>query len=112
MKKQTLGEAINEIGGVHPDWKPLECFKKGFKEGVIWQKKQSLWISVKDRLPQTGDDLYIVLNAKMNPPGCGVCDFNPKTSAWIDCNYNIVYPTHWMPIPLLESNGNGLERKE
>lgn len=112
MKQQTLEEAINEIGGVHPDWKPLECFKKGFKEGVIWQKKQSHWISVKDRLPQTDDDLYIVLNAKMNPPGCGVCDFNPKTSAWIDCNYNIVYPTHWMPIPHLGADGNGLERKE
>lgn len=42
----------------------------------------------------------------MNPPGCGVCDFNPKTETWIDYDYNIIYPTHWMPIPSLESNDN------
>ena len=77
-----------------------------FIQGAEWQAKQSPWISVKDRLPQTDDDLYIVLDARTNPPGCGVCDFNPKTETWIDYDYNIIYPTHWMPIPSLESNDN------
>ena len=77
-----------------------------FIAGAEWQAKQSPWISVKDRLPQTDDDLYIVLDARMNPPGCGVCDFNPKTKTWIDYDCNIVHPTHWMPIPSLESNDN------
>ena len=83
-----------------------------FIQGAEWQSKQSPWISVKDRLPQTDDDLYIVLDTRMNPPGCGVCDFNPKTKTWIDYDGNIVHPTHWMLIPPLESNGNELKRKE
>lgn len=73
-----------------------------FKAGAEWQSKQSPWISVEEQLPQSDDDLYIVLDTKMNPPGCGVCDFNPKTKAWIDERYNIVNPTHWMPIPKIE----------
>lgn len=85
-----------------------------FIQGAEWQAKQSPWISVKDRLPQTDDDLYIVLDARMNPPGCGVCDFNPKTKTWIDYDCNIVHPTHWMPIPpfdeILEANRDILER--
>ena len=31
--KQTLEEAVNEIGGVHPDWDKITCFRIGFKEG-------------------------------------------------------------------------------
>lgn len=77
-----------------------------FIQGAEWQAKQSPWISVKDRLPRTDDDLYIVLDVRMNPPGCGVCDFNPKTETWIDYDGNIVHPTHWMPIPPLESKGD------
>lgn len=88
-----------------------EC---AFKSGAEWHAKQSPWISVKDRLPQTDDDLYIVLDDRMNPPGCGVCDFNPKTETWIDYDYNIIYPTHWMPIPtfdeILEANKDVLKR--
>ena len=30
--KQTLEEAVNEIGGVHPDWDKITCFRIGFKE--------------------------------------------------------------------------------
>lgn len=26
--KQTLEEAVNEIGGVHPDWDKITCFRK------------------------------------------------------------------------------------
>lgn len=53
--KQTLEEAINEIGGVHPDWDKITCFRIGFKEGARWQKKQSPWISVKERLPDESE---------------------------------------------------------
>lgn len=82
-----------------------QCYKS-FIAGAKWQSKQSPWVSVKDRLPRTDDGLYIVLDVRMNPPGCGVCDFNPKTETWIDYGGNIVRPTHWMPIPPLESNDN------
>ena len=116
--KQTLEEAAKEAAEdcyeMPYDEKliNMKLIKEAFKYGAEWQSKQSPWISVKDRLPRTGDDLYIVLDVRMNPPGCGVCDFNPKTETWIDYGGNIVRPTHWMPIPPLESNGNELKRKE
>lgn len=121
--KQTLEEAAKEHQNGFPtceddsicagfiNGRRHQCYKS-FIAGAKWQSKQSPWISVKDRLPRTGDDLYIVLDVRMNPPGCGVCDFNPKTETWIDYGGNIVRPTHWMPIPPLESNGNELKRKE
>lgn len=42
--KQTLEEAVNEIGGVHPDWDKITCFRIGFKEGARWQSKQAIEI--------------------------------------------------------------------
>lgn len=108
--KQTLEEAAQSMAyNKMPDWGGLPALaKKYFIKGAEWQSKQSPWISVKDRLPRTYDDLYIVLDVRMNPPGCGVCDFNPKTETWIDYGGNIVRPTHWMPIPPLESKGKYL----
>lgn len=112
MKQQTLEAAAREAAEdcyempYNENLINMRIIKEAFEFGAEWQAKQSPWISVKDRLPQTDDDLYIVLDARTNPPGCGVCDFNPKTETWIDYDYNIIYPTHWMPIPSLESNDN------
>lgn len=101
--KDIISLLANRINQPHV----IECYlRKVYAKGYEAGTKQSPWISVKDRLPQTDDDLYIVLDARTNPPGCGVCDFNPKTETWIDYDYNIIYPTHWMPIPSLESNDN------
>ena len=50
--RQTLEEAINEIGGVHPDWDKITCFRIGFKEGARWQAKQSPWISIDVQFPE------------------------------------------------------------
>lgn len=101
--KDIISLLANRINQPHV----IECYlRKVYAKGYEAGTKQSPWISVKDRLPQTDDDLYVVLDARMNPPGCGVCDFNPKTETWIDYDYNIIYPTHWMPIPSLESNDN------
>lgn len=60
--KQTLEEAVNEIGGVHPDWDKITCFRIGFKEGARWQTKQLPWVSVKERLPDENEDIIILLN--------------------------------------------------
>lgn len=38
-----------------------------FIQGAEWQANQSPWISVKDRLPQTDDDLYIDPNHQIDP---------------------------------------------
>lgn len=75
--------------------------EEAFVAGVNWQVKQSPWISVDECLPLSDDDLYIALDTKMKPPGCGVCAFNPNTKKWTDSKGCIVLPTHWMPIPKL-----------
>lgn len=69
------------------------------KDGIEWQAKQSPWISVEERLPDRNDNLYIALDTKMNPRGCSVCDFDVNNKRWIDNRFEVVYPTHWMPIP-------------
>ncbi|WP_418846676.1 DUF551 domain-containing protein [Phocaeicola sp.] len=77
-----------------------------FQCGADWQAKQSPWINVNERLPDNDDDLYFVLDTKLEPPACGVCDFDLNMHKWVGAGGIIVYPTHWMPIPSLESNDN------
>ena len=77
-----------------------------FIQGAEWQAKQSPWINVNERLPDNDDDLYFVLDTKLEPPACGVCDFDLNMHKWVGAGGIIVYPTHWMPIPSLESNDN------
>ena len=31
--------AAMQVGGVHPDWDALECFRVGYKEGAKWADK-------------------------------------------------------------------------
>ncbi len=85
-------------GMSYPEWDGADAYD-AFVAGAEWQAKQSPWISVEDRLPDHNDNLYITLDTKMNPPGCGVCDFDVKNKRWIDNRFEVVYPTHWMPIP-------------
>ena len=70
--KQTLEEAAKEHQNGFPtceddsicagfiNGRRHQCYKS-FIAGAKWQSKQSPWISVKDRLPRTDDDLYLSL---------------------------------------------------
>ena len=94
--RQTLEEAINEIGGVHPDWDKITCFRIGFKEGAIWQAKQSPWISVKERLPNNDENIFYT-NHLSGALGVGFYVDEKWYQAYTgDYIYGI---THWMPIP-------------
>lgn len=94
--RQTLEEAINEIGGVHPDWDKITCFRIGFKEGAIWQAKQSPWISVKKRLPNNDENIFYT-NHLSGALGVGFYVDEKWYQAYTgDYIYGI---THWMPIP-------------
>lgn len=100
--KQTLEEAINEIGGVHPDWKPLECFRKGFKEGANWQEKQSPWISTDDSFPE--DDDLVLCSSQIY--GKVVLRWNKLSQEWLYPEENHIYCDWdkvdcWMYIPEL-----------
>ena len=94
--KQTLEEAINEIGGVHPDWDKITCFRIGFKEGAIWQAKQSPWISVKERLPNNDENIFYT-NYLSGALGVGFYVDEKWYQAYT--GEDIYGITHWMPIP-------------
>ena len=118
--KQTLEEVANEIGGVHPDWDKITCFRIGFKEGARWQSKQSPWISVNERLPEPNKLVlcrmvsngaivsgYIVVSTGRSP--YVATDGGFEFEDWNDYECDM-----WMPIPsfddILEANRDVLER--
>ena len=94
--RQTLEEAINEIGGVHPDWDKITCFRIGFKEGAIWQAKQYTWISVKERLPNNDENIFYT-NHLSGALGVGFYVDEKWYQAYT--GEDIYGITHWMPIP-------------
>ncbi len=113
--KQTVEEVANEIGGVHPDWDKITCFRIGFKEGARWQSKQSPWISVEERLPEENQKVFVLTMC------CGVSrilierfykiNAFDKDNRWIFGNSIVLA---WFPIPsfdeILEANRDTLER--
>ena len=38
-RRKEIEQAAMQVGGVHPDWDVLECFRVGFKEGAKWADK-------------------------------------------------------------------------
>lgn len=82
-----------------------------FRKGAEWQAKQSPWISVKDRLPET-DDNVLYANFLSGALRVGFYFNNNWYEAYTgDVIYGV---THWMPIPsfdeILEANRDVLER--
>nr|DAK48325.1 MAG TPA: Protein of unknown function (DUF551) [Caudoviricetes sp.] len=100
--KQTLEEVANEIGGVHPDWDKITCFRIGFKEGARWQSKQSPWISVNERLPEPNKEvlLYDKNSIRHYVIGWLRRDKGYNKGMWALSNGWIEDKdiTHWMPI--------------
>lgn len=108
--KQTVQEAAKEMceaWGMEDNhgYGVKDTFQVGFAQGAQWQAKQSPWISVEERLPDNNNDLYIVLDTNLDPPACGVCDFDPNINKWVGAGGIIAHPTHWMPIPALSKGG-------
>lgn len=84
-----------------------------FVQGAEWQSKQSLWISVKERLPENEDRVLVL---------CKMKRFNSYftlVNNYIDGEWETKILAHydtvaWMPIPsfdeILEANRDVLER--
>jgi len=84
---------------------------RGFKAGAEWQSKQSLWISVEERLPEDDSDYIVLLSNGI----IGVGIYNNKDNVWIINGIGIVRNVFlWMPIPsfdeILEANRDVLQR--
>lgn len=92
-----------------------EIAEAAFIKGADWQAKQSLWISVKERLPEEGQKVFVLTMCYGAP--CILTESFCKTSAfdkdnrWVFGNSIVLA---WLPIPsfdeILEANKDVLQR--
>lgn len=111
--KQTVEEAAKSMAyDKMPDWGGLPMVaKKYFIKGAEWQSKQSYWISVEERLPET-NTMVLTKGAY----GFLIC-YLSTLGEWetgANVNEERLGITHWMPIPsfdeILEANRDVLGR--
>ena len=126
--KDIVSLLANRINQPHV----IECYlrkvyAKGYKTGAEWQYKQSLWISVKERLPEENENIIIMCEhgAIFNGTYCNGVWFcmdgyihdmykgNPIYSSMSSIP-SLWKPVAWIPIPsfdeILEANRDVLER--
>lgn len=88
-------------------------FKEGFIAGANWQAQQSPWISVKERLPETKDEV-LVLNRMKRGDNYFVSENSYANGNWAAKSAMYYEEIAWMPIPsfdeILEANRDVLER--
>ncbi len=107
--KQALEEA-SQKGAEGYNIVRQTIYKSGFKSGAEWQSKQSPWISVKERLPETDDGqfLYYVIVATSDKR------FLVVINTEVEHLVGLLGVTHWMYIPsfddILEANKDVLKR--
>ena len=86
-----------------------------FVQGAEWQSKQSLWISVKERLPEEGQKVFVLtmccgVSRILIERFCKTSAFD-KDNRWVFGNSIVLA---WFPIPsfdeILEANRDVLER--
>jgi hypothetical protein len=121
--KQTLEEAAIESCVIdrsiyNDEYQPY--YLDGFKDGAEWQSKQSLWISVKERLPEQNELVlcrmvsneaivsgFIIPTPSGRPRVVTLPDFEFEDYGDYVCDM-------WTPIPsfdeILEANRDVLER--
>lgn len=119
--KQTVEEAAKEYwdswlkNNPNADKTRIVSLGFAFKAGAEWQSKQSPWISVKERLPEEGQKVFVLVMWYGIPcireeKFCRSSNLDTK-ERWIFGNSIVLA---WMPIPsfddILESNRDVLER--
>lgn len=93
--KHTLEEAAKQ-GAEGYNIVGQTIYKSGFRDGAEWHAKQSPWISVEDRLPETGT-MVLTKGAY----GLLIC-FLSTLGEWetgANVNEERLAITHWCPIP-------------
>lgn len=68
---------------------------------------ENRWISVEDELPPTSDkddesDDYLIVDSYGDK---NVGYYNKMDKLWFSCDGNILYVTHWMPLPAPPKKG-------
>lgn len=84
-----------------------------FQCGVQWQAKQSPWIIIKERLPETKDKV-LVLNRMKHNGGYFISENYYENGDWAAKSAMYYEEIAWMPIPsfdeILEANKDVLKR--
>lgn len=112
--KQTVEEAANKYCQKNiPNLKQLHLtISTAFEAGAEWQAKQSPWISVKERLPETKDKV-LVLNRMKHNGGYFISENYYENGDWAAKSAMYSEKIAWMPIPsfddILETNKDVLE---
>ena len=63
------------------------------------------WVSVVERLPEDDRYFYFVADARLDPLGVDCAEYTCETKLF-SRNGKVLHPTHWMPIPELNSDKN------
>ena len=92
---QTLEKAKQEYIEKHVSRNEYASFGEAFIAGAEWKEKQSPWISVKERLPETdnGQSLYEVIVVT------GDKRFLVVINTEVELLIGLLGVTHWMSIP-------------
>lgn len=84
-----------------------------FQKGAEWKAKQSPWISVKERLPETNKEVLVLCRRKRSGV-CFVIENAYENGDWITKSAMYYETIAWMPIPsfddILKANKDVLER--
>ncbi len=103
--KQTVEDVAKEAAEdcyecQYDDSLEMRLVKEAFRQGAEWQSKQSPWISVKERLPEEGQKVFVLTMC------CGVSrilierfykiNAFDKDNRWIFGNSIVLA---WFPIP-------------
>lgn len=109
-KTKFRKEVLKEVDPDNYVSRKSDCMED-FQCGAEWQSKQSLWISVNERLPENNT---VVLTR--GAYGFLICQLS-SLGEWetgANVNKERLGITHWMPIPsfddILEANKDVLER--
>lgn len=118
--KQTVEEAAKEAAEdcyecQYDNSLEMRLVKEAFRQGAEWQSKQSPWISVKERLPEENQKVFVLVMWYGIPcireeKFCRSSNLDTK-ERWIHRNSIVLA---WFPIPsfddILEANRDVLER--
>lgn len=118
--KQTVEDAAKEAAEdcyecQYDDSLEMRLVKEAFRQGAEWQSKQSPWISVKERLPEENQKVFVLvmwygIPCIQEEKFCRSSNLDTK-ERWIHRNSIVLA---WMPIPsfdeILEANRDVLER--
>lgn len=108
-KTKFRKEVLKEVDPDNYISRKSDCMED-FQCGAEWHAKQSPWISVEERLPETneGQSLYEVIVVTSDRR------FLVVINTEVEHLVGLLGVTHWMPIPsfdeILESNRDVLER--